>query len=164
MGNVAAGQIAPAFELKGTDGKSYSLKNALAQGPVLAAFFKVSCPTCQYTLPFMERVHQRFRRKGVKGLGVSQDQARDSAKFAKEFGLTFPILIDDDHYAVSRQYGLTHVPTLFLVAPGGQVEISSDGFSKASLLEMHGWLAKSFSMPTEPFFQANESVPEYKPG
>src|SRR5713226_4775429 len=115
MGNVAAGQIAPEFELKRTDGKSCSLKNALAQGPVLAAFFKVSCPTCQYTFPFIERIHQRFRRKGVQVLGISQDNARDSTRFAKEFGVTFPILIDDDDYAISRQYGLTHVPTLFLV-------------------------------------------------
>ncbi len=164
MGNVAAGQIAPEFELKRTDGKSCSLKNALAQGPVLAAFFKVSCPTCQYTFPFIERIHQRFRQKGVQVLGISQDNARDSTKFAREFGVTFPILIDDDDYAISRQYGLTHVPTLFLVAPDGHVEISSDGFSKADLLGMHDWLGKHFSIAVEPLFQPSESVPEYKPG
>ncbi len=164
MPTVAAGQMAPPFELTGTDSKPYSLPAALKQGPVLAAFFKVSCPTCQYTFPFVERLYQQFRHKGVQIWGISQDNVRESQRFAKEYGVTFPILIDADPYDISLEYGLEYVPTLFLVAPDGQVEISSDGFAKADLLEIQRRLAKHFNATPGELFQPTDKVPEYKPG
>ncbi len=164
MPTVAAGKTAPTIELAGMDGKQYSSRAALSQGPVLAVFFKVSCPTCQYTLPFIERLHKQFGGKGAQIWGVSQDNARDSQRFAKEFGVTFPLLIDDDHYETSRGYGLKFVPTLFLIAPDGHVEVTSEGFTKADLLEIHKSLAKHLPAAPAALFQPNEKVPEYKPG
>ena len=58
MSMLQVGKSAPHFELAAIDGKSYSLQEGLKRGPVLAAFFKVNCPTCQYTLPFLERLYQ----------------------------------------------------------------------------------------------------------
>lgn len=164
MSTVTAGKSAPPFELAALDGTKYSLQTALAQGPVLAAFFKVACPTCQYTFPFIERLHQQFRAQGVQIWGLSQDDTRDSQRFAKEYGITFPILLDDRNYKISREYGLHYVPTLFLIAPNGRVEISSDGFCKVDLLEIQKTLAKRFSLPPRQLFQPSDGVPEYKPG
>ncbi len=164
MGTLTAGKTAPPIELSSMDGKPHSLQSALARGPVLAVFFKVSCPTCQYTFPFVERIYQQMRDKGAQVWAISQDNARDSQLFAREYGITFPILIDDDHYEISRAYGLKYVPTLFLIGPNGRVEISSEGFTKADLLEMQGSLAKYLSAKTADLFPPNEKVPEYKPG
>ncbi|HEV2495662.1 MAG TPA: TlpA disulfide reductase family protein [Terriglobia bacterium] len=164
MSAVAAGKAAPAFELTSTEGKPYSLKQALERGPVLAAFFKVGCPTCQYTFPFLERLYQQFREKGVALWGIVQDNARDAQRFAKTFGINFPILIDDKPYETSQQYGLEYVPTILLISPDGQVEISSDGFSKRDLLEIQKSLADHFSVEPPALFQPGEKVPEFKPG
>src|SRR5690242_11554443 len=95
MTALAKGTKAPGFELKSSDGKKFSLHDELANGPVVLAFFKVSCPTCQYTLPFLERLYKAYRNKGVKLIGVSQNDATETASFAKEFGITFPLLLDD---------------------------------------------------------------------
>lgn len=164
MPPVTAGRMALPFELTSMEGESYSLKGALARGPVLAAFFKVSCPTCQYTFPFLERLYQQFRSQGVQIWGIVQDTARDSQRFAKEYGVTFPILVDDEPYETSQEYGLKFVPTLFLIAPDGQVEISGDGFSRSDLLEIQHYFAKHFSMTPPPLFLPDEKIPEYKPG
>ena len=164
MPTVAVGQIAPPLELAGVDGKKYSLQAALAQGPVLAVFFKVSCPTCQYTFPFLERLHQQFRTTPVQIWGISQDNARDTQQFTREFGVTFPILIDADPYAASLEYGLKYVPTMFLVSSEGQVELSGDGFCKVDLLEVQKWVAKRLSVTPGELFTPGERVPEYKPG
>ena len=56
MTALATGTRAPEFELKTLDGKKFTLRDELAHGPVALAFFKVSCPTCQYTFPFLERL------------------------------------------------------------------------------------------------------------
>jgi len=161
---LSAGKAAPLFELAAVDGQKYSLKENLARGPVLIAFFKVSCPTCQYTFPFLERIYQQLRPQGAQVWGVVQDEARDARQFAKQFGVTFPILVDNYPYALSRGYGLKYVPTIFLIEPDGDIAISSEGFSKADLLEIHKSLSKSSSASPEPLFKPAEKIPEYKPG
>ncbi|MGO8786621.1 MAG: peroxiredoxin family protein [Terriglobia bacterium] len=164
MPTLSAGKIAPSFELITTTSERRSLQEALTNGPVLLAFFKVSCPTCQYTFPFLERVYQQLREPGVQIWGIVQDKAQDGARFASTYGVTFPILIDDSPYKVSRAYGLTHVPSLFLVKPDGQIEISGEGFSKADLLSVQSSLAQTLAATPSPLFLPTERVPEYKPG
>src|ERR1700692_3302268 len=104
------------------EGDKFSLQSALQQGPVLAAFFKVSCPTCQYAFPYLERIHQAHGGKKINVVGISQNDQRDTAAFLKEYGVTFPTLLDDPNgYAVSNAYGLTNVPSLFLIGQEGQI-------------------------------------------
>jgi peroxiredoxin len=164
MATVTAGKHAPPFELTGLDGKLYRLDEALQRGPVLAAFFKASCPTCQYAFPFVERIYRQLRPQGVQVWAISQDDARASERFAKDYGVTFPILIDNYPSETSRAYGLKYVPTLFLINRDRQVDLVSDGFARADLVEIQKRLAKHFSVTPPALFLPNERVPEYKPG
>ena len=164
MPPLATGTLAPPFHLTSMDGKPYSLPTGLKQGPVLAVFFKVACPTCQFTLPFVERLYRQLRGAAGQVWGIAQDDPQQSQKFAKQYGLTFPILIDEEPYEVSRKYALKYVPTLFLIGPDGHVEISGDGFSKADLNAMQKFLAKHLSVTPAALFEPSDHVPEYKPG
>ena len=164
MATLSAGQSAPSFELATTTGRPLSLAEGLAKGPVLLAFFKVSCPTCQFTFPFLERIYQQLSGKGVQVWGVVQDKAPDAARFAATYKVTFPILVDDAPYSVSRQYGLSYVPTLFLVDPDGRISIASEGFAKADVLAIQRSLAESLSATPPTLFLPAEKIPEYKPG
>ncbi len=127
MTHVNAGQAAPEFSLKGIDGKIYSLEELRRKGPVLAAFFKISCPVCQFTFPFLQRLYERYGSDDVTFLGISQDDAKATAGFAKQYGITFPIALDEKEkgYPASNAYGLTNVPTIFLIDGDGTVSISS---------------------------------------
>src|SRR3989442_9019397 len=60
MTHIVAGNTAPGFSLKALDNKEYSLCTVMARGPVVAAFFKISCPVCQFTFPFLERLYRRY--------------------------------------------------------------------------------------------------------
>lgn len=161
---LSAGLPAPAFALKGIDGKSYDLTEALQQGPVLLAFFKENCPTCQFTFPFLERIQQAVKdNNSLQVWGISQSDATDTRAFAEDLGLTFPLLLDEDDYPVSNQYSLTNVPTLFLVGPDGTIRVSSIGFNRQEIEA----IAKEFSrVKGEPLsvFQPHDIVPDYKPG
>jgi peroxiredoxin len=97
-------------------------------------------------------------------VGISQDDARDTKEFWNECGITFPALIDDDGYPVSNQYGLTNVPTVFLIAPDGTVRVSSVGFSKADLEQISSELGKHLGRAPALVFRPDEVVPDYKPG
>src|SRR5271167_947535 len=132
MAALTVGTSAPDFTLPTLDGKQFSLKDALARGPVLAAFFKISCPVCQFAFPFLERIYKAYGNRNVTIVGISQNEKKDTAAFIKEYGVTFPVLLDDaDSYPVSNAYGLTNVPSLFWIASDGEIELSSVGWVKA---------------------------------
>jgi peroxiredoxin len=165
MTHIVAGNTAPGFSLKALDNKEYSLHSLMERGPVIAAFFKSSCPVCQFTFPFLERLCKRYGGDGVTFLGISQDDARATAKFAKEYGVNFPILMDDeDGYVVSNAYGLTNVPTIFLIATDGTVKVSSMGFDKKDLEKIAAELSDRKKMSLAPLFRPDEVVPANKPG
>src|SRR5271156_1467006 len=127
MSALPAGEIAPEISLSSTGGKQISLAEALKNGPVLAAFFKASCPTCQFTMPFLERLYETYGGANFSLLGISQDSAETTREFCAEYGLKFPAMIDASGYPASNQYGITNVPTLFLIAPDGKIQNTSVG-------------------------------------
>jgi len=162
--HIASGTTAPDFSLKALDGVAYSLASLRARGPVVLAFFKISCPVCQFTFPFLQRIADRFAGKNISVLGVSQDDVRDTKDFNQEFGVRFPTVLDRDGYPVSNAYGLTNVPTVFLIAPDGKVRIECMGFDKAGLEQIAGELSQHEKVAAAPLFGQDEVVPDYKPG
>jgi peroxiredoxin len=170
MTALAAGTKAPDIQLKTLDGKPFSLAQALARGPVALAFFKVSCPVCQFAFPYLERLHKAYRQNGYTLAGVSQNNAKETAAFNKEFGVTFPVLLDDlDQYPASNAYGLTNVPTIFWIAPGdgagdGEIEVSSVGWLKSDFEALNRKMADAGKISAAPLFKSGESVPEFRAG
>ena len=139
---IGVGSTAPVFE---------PIERLTA--PVLLAFFKMSCPTCQLIFPYLQRLADRG---GPRIVGVSQDDAEGTAGFNAAFGVRFETVIDVG-YAVSAAYGLEYVPALFLVEPGGRIGWKSEAFVKADLEE----LAARWGVT---LFDAGDRVPNYKPG
>lgn len=165
MTALATGKSAPSFDLKTIDGKRFSLADELSRDPVVLAFFKVSCPTCQYAFPFYERLYKAYGRNGVTLVGISQNDASETAAFAKDFGITFPILLDPTgKYPVSNAYGLTNVPTLFWIAQDGEIEISSVGWVKADFEQINRKMAEAGKIAPAGMFKAGEDVRDFRAG
>jgi peroxiredoxin len=164
MEALSAGAKAPDFSLTSTGGAKLSLSEALKKGPVVAAFFKISCPVCQFTFPFLERIYESYGDAKFTFWGVSQDDARDTRDFMKEFGVKFPVLIDDAKFTTSNHYGLTNVPSVFLIGTDGKIQVSSVGFAKADLENVAAAAARANGKAESPLFKPGEVVPDYKPG
>ena len=164
MGALPAGKSAPAFSLKNVDGSQVSLAEALKNGPVLAAFFKVNCPTCQFTFPFLERLYETYGDSKFALWGISQDDAADTREFCQEFGIEFPMLVDGHGYPASNQYGLTNVPTLCLISPEGKIRQTTVGFVKADLEKLAAEAARATGKSAVPLFKPGEVIPDSKPG
>jgi len=163
MAALASGQRAPDFSLPTMDGGTFSLIEALARGPVVAVFLKISCPTCQYALPFFERVYRAYGDKKVTIIGVSQNDRKDTALFNESFGITFPVLLDDvETYPVSNAYGLTNVPTAFWIAQDGEIEISSVGWDRKEFEQIVAKVARPGDVV--PIFHPGENVAAFRAG
>jgi peroxiredoxin len=161
---LQAGADAPEIELPDSAGRPVTLSELVSKGPVVAAFYKVSCPVCQFTLPFLERIHKAYGNEKVAIVGICQDDAGDTREFGAEYGLSFPSLIDASGYPASNAYGLTNVPSVFLIAPDGKIAVSFSGFDKQGLEDIGATFAKHLSKPAVPVFQPCEHVPDHKPG
>ncbi len=165
MAALAVGTKAPEFELKALDGKRVSLSDELSRGLVVLAFFKVSCPTCQYAFPFLERLHKAYGSKGVRLLGISQNDAKETAAFIREFGVTFPVLLDDTRsYVVSNAYGLTNVPSIFYVVQDGEIEVSSVGWLRADFENINRRMAEAGRLAPAVMFRPGEDVRDFQAG
>jgi peroxiredoxin len=130
----------------------------LNNGPVLVAFFKVSCPTCQLTFPFLQRLADSHDDNAPRLLAVSQDDASASRGFQNRFGVSMPTVIDVPRsWPASDAYQITSVPSLFLVETDGTISLTSEGFSKAAIES----LGERFHVAP---FKESDRIPELRPG
>src|SRR5258708_40274275 len=152
---LEAGAKAPQFTLTDSNGASHTLDAILARGPVLLALYKVSCPVCELTAPYLERLS----KGSLQVVTISQDDQAATRKFEQTFGLTAPSLLDrhENRYPVSNALGIDHVPSLFLVEQDGAISQAGDGFRKAALEQ----LGKRAGAEV---FRQSENVPEWKAG
>jgi peroxiredoxin len=158
---LSVGAKAPGFTLTDLAGEKHTLGDILKHGPVLLALYKISCPVCQLTLPYLERIANPSQKNpgSLQVIGLSQDDERGTHRFLKTYSLTMPTLLDreEDGYQTSNAFGITHVPSLFLVETDGTISLASNGFLKRDI-ETIGRRAG-----VEPF-HAEEHVPEWKAG
>ena len=150
------GSRAPDFRLARLEGGEATLAELTARGRVLLVFFKVTCPVCQLAMPFLERLHV----SGTLSIcGISQNDAADTREFNTYFGVGFATLMDaeESDFQVSNAYGISSVPTMFLVEADGTISRVIEGWSK---MEMEA-LGASAGMT---LFRSEDNVPMWKPG
>src|SRR5215813_10138474 len=164
MPALTSGVQAPEIKLSFLDGKKFSLHESLKDRAVLAAFFKVSCPVCQMAFPYIERLFRGYGGK-VTFVGISQDNAKDTQDFNREFGVSFPVLLDEKgKYPASNAYRLTNVPSIFLISSEGEIELSIVGWSKKDMELLNARLSEISGQKPATLFNPCEKVPEFKPG
>ncbi|MBZ5576602.1 MAG: TlpA family protein disulfide reductase [Acidobacteriia bacterium] len=153
---LQAGAPAPDFRLQHLGGGEVTLRELVAKGPALLAFFKVNCPVCQMTFPFLERLQTPGR---LPVYGISQNCVEDTVSFNRHFGITFPMLLDPEGsgFPASNAYGISSVPTLFLVEQDGTIAEVTEGWRKSEIERLG---ARSGVNP----FRPTDSVPEAKAG
>ena len=150
------GARAPDFRLPLLSGGETTLRDLIAHGPVLLAFFKITCPVCQLTFPFLERLSLAGT---LPICGVSQNDAEDTREFNQEFGVTFPTVLDNEKndFAVSNDFGISSVPTLFLVERHGEISHVVEGWRKQEM----EWLGRKVGTRV---IMPGDNVPEWKAG
>jgi len=130
-GPLGAARPAPRFEVRSVEGKSVSLDALLRKGPVLLDFWATWCKPCVTSLPAVERLWQEHRAAGLTVVAVSIDGPRNFAKvrpFARNLGLTFPVVLDEDG-SIARRFDVTAVPTSILIAPDRSIAHVQVGYT-----------------------------------
>jgi peroxiredoxin len=153
---LSPGDLAPGFRLERLEGGEVSLSDLLPAGPILLVFYKVSCPVCQMTLPYLERIHAA---SAMPIYAISQNDAADSREFNEEFGITIPTLLDNEeaNFPASNAYGISHVPSTFLIGTDGKILKAVESWNRSELEAIASGVGVRL-------VQATDNVPGFRSG
>lgn len=140
-GTPKPGSVAPDFELKSLDGKNVKLSDYRGKA-VLLNFWATWCGPCKLEMPWIVDLNKKYGPQGFVTLGVAMDDSSDAdiAKFAKDMGVNYPILLGKE--SVGDLYGGTEfLPTTFYIGRDGKVVASNFGIKGADDIESNIKLA-----------------------
>jgi len=109
----------PQFNGSTLDARQLSLTEY--RGTVIVLTFWASwCLECRVDMPALERLQREFSSRGLAIIGVNaRENKEDVRRYAKELGLTFPLVLDRDG-KINALYGVIGLPTTFVVGRDGR--------------------------------------------
>lgn len=115
---IASANMVPAGRLKDYNGKTFTVKPA--GKPVVYIFLSPECPLCKNYAPVLQQLQNKY--KDVQFYGIISGQTftkSDVAEYAKDYNLTFPILMDGDK-KVAGYLNATVTPEVLLIGNNGK--------------------------------------------
>jgi cytochrome c biogenesis protein CcmG/thiol:disulfide interchange protein DsbE len=116
------GFMAPDFSLATPSGENYTLSKFKGKA-VLVNIWATWCPPCRAEMPTIQKLYQEYRGQGLVVLAVNstiQDYPLDIVPFVTQYGLTFPILLDEQG-ELGPKYNLASLPSSFFVDRTGAI-------------------------------------------
>ncbi|MDT0161182.1 MULTISPECIES: peroxiredoxin family protein [Bacillaceae] len=117
------GAVPPDFELTTLAGETVRLSDYKGQ-KVILNFWATWCPPCKAEMPHMQKFYEENKDKDVEILAVNLTNADNGTKaiesFVQEYGLTFPIPLDQDGQ-LGVQYQVFSIPTSYIIDTNGVV-------------------------------------------
>lgn len=155
------------FSLYTAQGGLYESRSARSKGLLLVAIFRSGCDTCRYSAPYLQRFHTLYAEPSFGKFqiwGVSQDASEKTADFAEEYGLTFPILLDEN-LQVSEDYAIVAVPDLYLLDGGSRIAGAVvGGFQREGFNALAKRVAEHTGVPYTPVVREEDRAVALKPG
>ncbi len=116
------GRAAPDFALQSLDGKTVRLSDFRGKA-VLLNFWATWCQPCKIEMPWFADLQKKYGAQGLQVLGIAAEDTsspEDIAKFAKNLGVDYPILLGKE--SVAEAYGgVQFLPATFYIGRDGQV-------------------------------------------
>ncbi len=127
------------FTLQATDGSQVSLSD-LRGKVVLLNFWATWCPPCKAEMPDLEALYREYGKAHdfvVVGVNLQEDQ-EIIEQFARQAGLSFPILLDTDGKVSGQAYAVRSLPMSMIIDRDGYIRDAWSG--RLSSAEMLGRL------------------------
>lgn len=131
------GSQAPDFTLKDMSGHDVKL-SALVGKPIMINFWATWCPPCRSEIPDIVQMYSDTHQAGnyeILGVATNSDTGTINA-FRQEFGMSFPILPDNNN-AIISQYHVLPIPTTFFIDKDGIISDINLGPVTRPLMEQY---------------------------
>lgn len=122
------------FTLPDINGKMQSLNSTEAKITIIN-FWATWCPPCQYEIPELELIYNKYKSKGVQIIGIAEkSNISDIKKFIQDKKITYNILIDENE-KIADNYKVIGLPATFVLNNKGENLASYDGYTPPEKLE-----------------------------
>jgi peroxiredoxin len=159
------GARAPAFRLPLLGGGAGVLADLVDAGGGVLVFFKKDCPASALVVSRLAPLADALRREERLLLAVSQGTEEDARAFCDTHAPGLPVAWEAAPYEVSRAYGVSVVPTLFVIDGAGVVAERLEGFVKSEYLALGASLEQALSLgDIPPVLRRPDELPGVKPG
>lgn len=115
---LAIGDFAPDWKLADAAGKMHALADYRDKLVVLD-FWATWCGPCVQVMPNLQRLHEKFRARGVEVIGINAWEESNSAAYMKEKGYTYELLLKGE--TVAEAYRASTLPTIYLIGVDGKI-------------------------------------------
>lgn len=121
--------LAPDFTLASVDGRTITLSQ-LKGKVVLLDFWATWCAPCRLAIPHLNDLYKAYRERGLEIIGLSLDKGSPDRvrRFAVNMGIEYPIIMADED--VVKNYGISPIPTTYLIDRRGYISNKWVGFSQ----------------------------------
>ena len=114
---------------------------------VVLTFWASWCLECRVDMPALERLQREFSSRGLAIIGVNARENKDAVgHYAKELGLTFPLVLDRDG-KINALYGVIGLPTTFVVGRDGRAVAFAIGPRQWASAPAHALIATLLAEP-----------------
>lgn len=129
---AGVGSQAPPFVLYDSGGRPVTSDSF--RGKVLVvAFWATWCSPCRQELSALETLYRKHRDAGLVVVGISVDSSEKAVRqFAGKVPVSYTLLMDTGN-RVSRDFGCSHLPTVFFISRDGVIRSIRKGFSTNSI-------------------------------
>lgn len=124
---LLVGAQAPNWKLKSTDGKIVRLKDLRGQ-VVVMDFWATWCGFCKMSMKDVQALHDKFKDRPVRVLGINCWEEGDPAAYMKSKGYTYTTLLKGDK--IAEVYGLSGLPTFYVIDHEGRIAYARTGLKR----------------------------------
>ena len=129
------GKQAPAFSAERLGGGTPVSLQDLRGKPIVLNFWASWCVACREEAAVLEHAHQIFGVQGVQVVGIAvQDTQEKAQAFARRFGKTYLLSLDNADGEIGLNYGLYGVPETFFIDRAGIIRYKHIGAVTPDLL------------------------------
>lgn len=123
------GKPAPDFELTLLDGSTFKLREEIGKKVIVLDFWATWCGPCLTAMPDVMAAVKSFEGQGVRLVGINQQESADEVKrFVEARGWKLDVALDEA-LLVRQRYGVTALPTTFIIGKDGKVFMVHTGSS-----------------------------------
>ncbi len=127
---------APQLELTSLDGTQVSLED-LRGKVVLVNLWATWCPPCLQEMPTLNAFYEQYKDQNFVLIGINQEEPHNIvAPFVKDFGLTFPIWLDEGPLA-QEAFKTVNLPSSYVIDREGRIRLMWIGSISKTNLEQY---------------------------
>jgi cytochrome c biogenesis protein CcmG/thiol:disulfide interchange protein DsbE len=127
---------APELEVMTLDGMPVSLAD-FRGSVVLVNLWATWCPPCRQEMPTLNAFYEEYKDQGFVLIAIDQEESREVVEpFVEEFGLTFPVWLDED-YLAQQAFKTVHLPSSYVIGRDGGVRLMWIGAISEANLEKY---------------------------